>query len=368
MIDAKKFPQAKSLPLSREEIISLIKGTGVRRPAVSFGNWLHIDELGKEKQPVLRQLLREYPEDMQVFYIKKPSIFGEPGDKYTWCDVPGADPSIGRVKSVGVDEATAISWDVFDQISEDTPDGDEPTMYCNAPEEDGRFRLAWFSGGMWTWLWNYRGMNNAMMDLYMDPEHVHKVSRKVTNFFKKATVRGVKEDGIDAIGFGDDLGMQKGPFMSPEMFREFYFPYYKELCDLAHSLGLYVFMHCCGDAKLLIPQLIEAGIDVLHPIQKYAMDAAEIVSEFGSDLAFWAGIDLQRVLPFGTVEEVKKETRDFVDIFYQPGKGKVLFTASNRVEDNVPVENLVAFVEEAHRYGEYVGKHDQKNAEEGIVS
>lgn len=367
MIDAGKFPEAKYLPLSQEEIIRLIRGEGVRRVAVSCGNWLHIDELEEAKRPVIRQLLKEYPEDMQVFYIRKPSLFGEADDKYTWCNVPGADPSLHRSGSVGVDEAHAIDWEVFNAISEDAPNGEEPSMYCHAPEEDGRYRLAWFSGGMWTKLWDYRGMTNALMDLYMNPEQVHKVNRKVTDFFKAAIRRGVKEANIDGIGFGDDWGMQKGSFISPEMFREFYFPYYEELCSLAHSFGLHVFLHCCGDAKALMPQIIEAGVDVMHPIQKYAMDEQEIVSLFGDQLSFWAGMDLQRVLPFGTAEEVRAETRHFIDTFYQSGRGKMIFTLNNRLEDNVPLENFIAFIEEAYRYGTYVGAHDEENRRKGII-
>lgn len=316
----------------------------------------------KEMDEAVRQLLRAYPEDMQVFYIRKPSLFGEPGDKYTWCNVAGADPSVGRVGSVGVDEAHAISWETFNQISEDAPDGADPLMYSLAPKADGRYRLAWFSGGMWTKLWDYRGMANALTDLYMNPEQVHKVNRKVTEFFKAAIRRGITEAGIDGVGFGDDWGMQKGAFISPDMFREFYFPYYKELCDLAHGFGLHVFLHSCGDAKALIPQIIEAGVDVLHPIQKYAMDEQEIVAEFGDRLSFWAGMDLQRILPFGTVEEVKAEARHFIDTFYQPGKGKMIFTLNNRLEDNVPLENFVAFIEEAYRYGAQAGARDKETA------
>lgn len=368
MIDKSKFPEAKYLPLSREEMISLIEGKGVRRVAIATGNWLHIDELGEEKQPVLTQLLKEYPEDMQVFYLKKPSLFGEPGDKYTWCDVEGADPSIGRTTAVGVDEVSAISWEVFDQISEDTPDINEPTMFCNAPEEDGRYRMLWLSNGMWTKIWDYRGMTNSLMDLYMEPEHVHKINRKVTNFFKGVMKRAVEEGiNIDAIGFGDDLGMQKGPFMSPEMFEEFYFPYYQEICEYAHNLGLHVFLHCCGDATVLMPLIIKSGIDVMHPIQKYAMDEKQTVENYKDDLAFWAGMDLQRILPFGTVEEVKAEVHHFIDTFYQPGKGKMIFTLNNRIQDNVPLENFVAFIEEAYRYGEQKGKTDSFNIERGLV-
>lgn len=359
-----KFPEAKYLPLTREEMISLIDGKGTPRPAIACGHWLHIDELGKEKQPVIEQLLKEYPEDLQVFYLKKPSLFGMPNEKYTWCDVENADPSIGRNHAVGVDEEHAISWDIINQISEDVPDGEEVTMYCNAPEEDGRYRMVWFSNGPWCRLWDYRGMTNSLMDLYTNADDVHKINRKVTDFFKAATNRGVKEANIDAIAFGDDLGMQKGPFMSPEMFREFYFPYYKEICDHAHELGLHVWLHCCGDARLLIPLFIEAGIDVLHPIQKYAMDEQEIVNTFSEDLTFWAGMDLQRILPFGTVQEVKDEVHHFIDVFHQPKKGKMIFTLNNRIQDNVPLENFVAFIEEAYAYSDQIGKKERGEGNE----
>ena len=145
--------------------------------------------------------------------------------------------------------------------------------------------------------------------------------------------------------------MQKGPFMSPEMFREFYYPYYVELCEYAHSLGLHVWLHSCGDVRKLLPDIIKSGIDVLHPIQKYAMEEQEIADTFGNQISFWAGIDLQRVLPFGSVEEVREETRHFIDVFHQRGKGRMVFTLNNRMQGNVPIENFIAFIEEAHRYG-----------------
>jgi len=356
MSKMKHFPNAKYQPFSRQEMIDLIEGRGAKRVAVACGNWLQKQELSPEKGPIIDDLYEKYPEDISIFYLKKPALFGKPGDKYTWCDVQGVDPSIGRTGSVPIDEVSAISWETFNQISEDTPDINEPTMFCNAPEEDGRYRLCWLSNGMWTKIWDYRGMTNALMDLYTDPENVHKLNRKVTNFFKAAAKRGVEEANIDAIAFGDDLGMQKGPFMSPEMFKEFYYPYYKEICDYAHSLGLHVWLHCCGDLYKLIPMIIESGIDVLHPVQKYALDEVQVVKEFKDDLAFWAGMDLQRILPFGTTEEVKAEVHHFIDTFYKLGDCKMIFTLNNRIQDNVPIENLVTFIEEAYRYGEIVGK------------
>lgn len=362
-----KFSKAKYKPLTREEMKSLIAGNGVRRPAIAMGHWMHIDEMKEEDQPVIEKLFEEYPEDVVVFYVKKPALFDDTGSKYTWCDVPNADPSIGRSGPVGIDEVSAISWETYDQISPECPDVNEPTMYCNAPEEDGRYRMAWLSNGPWQKVTDYRGLTNGLMDLYMEPERMHNIARRVTDFFKACIVRGVKEANIDAVAFGDDLGMQKGPFMSPEMFEEFYFPYYKEICDCAHAHGIHVWLHTCGDVRLLIPYFIKAGIDVLHPIQKYALDEVEIANTYKDDLSFWAGMDLQRILPFGSKEEVIQEVHHFIDTFYQKGKGKMIFTLNNRIQDNVPIENYVTFIKEAYRYSDEVGKKDEYNIERGIV-
>lgn len=286
-----KFKDMKYKPFTRQQMIDCIEGRGAPRPGVAIGTWIHLDLLSKDKQEVLKELFKKYPEDMQEFYVKKPSVFGEPGDKYTWCDVENADPSIGRTTTVGVDEETAISWEVYDQISKDVPDIEEKDMFCHAPEPDGRYRLAWLSGGPWTRIWTYRGMTNSMMDLYMNPERVHDINHRVIRFFKAAAKRGVKE----------------------------------------------------------------AGIDVLHPIQKYALDEKKVVAAFGDQLSFWVGMDLQRILPFGTKEDVVKETQFLIDTFYTKEKGRTIFTVNNRLEDNVPIENVVAFIEEAYRYGTLKG-------------
>lgn len=356
-----KFKDYTIKPFTREEMIDCIEGRGSSRPGVAIGTWIHLDELAQDKQEKLIATYEKFPSDFQEFYIKKPSLFGQEGEKYTWCDVPNADPALHRTKKVGVDEESAIDWEVYRQISQDVPAIDHEEMFCNAPEPDGRYRLAWMSNGFWSKIWDYRGMSNALMDLYTNPEDVHDINRRTLRFFKAIAKRGKEDYQIDGIAFGDDLGMQKGPFMSPAMFREFYFPYYKELCDYAHSLGLHVWMHCCGDAMMLIDQLIEAGIDVLHPIQKYALDEEKVMEKFGGQLSFWVGMDLQRILPFGTVDDVKKETRYLIDTFYRPEQGRTIFTINNRLQDNVPIENVIAFIEEAYDYGVKAGGNKNDN-------
>lgn len=355
------FENAVIPPLTREEMIGLIERRGAPRPAVACGHWLHIHELNEEDQDRVREALTLYPEDIQVFYLNRPSFFIEDGCRYTWCDVPGADPRIGRTRTVGVDEETAISWEIYDQISDNVPDCDDPSMYQLAPEDDGRYRMVWFQNGPWQKATDYRGMTNALMDLYLNPEGMKHITRRVTDFFKAAIERGVRETRLDAIMFGDDLGMQKGAFMSNDMFREFLFPYYKEICDHAHRFGLHVWFHCCGDCFDLIPQLIEAGIDVLHPVQKYAMDEKKVADAYKDDLCFWAGMDLQQILPFGTAEDVKEEVHHMIDTFYQPNKGGLVLTLGNRLQNNVPIDNFLAFLKAAHEYALLVGKKQEES-------
>ena len=351
-----KFKNCKYLPLTREEMIDMVEGRKVRRPAVAMGSWIQPSIISEAKQKIYKEkVLHVYPEDMQQFYIKKPTTFGKKGDVYTWCDVDGADPHIGRTEVVPVDVENAIEWEVYEQISEDLPHTDVEDMFCHAPEEDGRYRLGWMSYGPLSRIWDYRGISESLMDMYMNPDLVHHVNRRVVKYFKGIIDRH-KEANLDGVGFSDDLGMQKGPFMSPEMFREFYFPYYKEICDYAHAHRLHVWQHSCGDVRLLIPMLIEAGIDVLHPIQKYALDPKEIVDTFGDDIACWAGMDLQHILPYGDEKAIVEETQHLIDTFYGPKKSKLILTVGNRMEDNVPIENVVTYIEEAYRYGEIAGK------------
>ncbi len=342
----------KTVPFTRQEMIDCIEGRPMRRPAVAIGTWIHLDQLSEDKQRRLEKLYADYPFDMEAFYIKKPATFGQPGDRFCWCDVKDADPHIGRTKSVGVDEENAISWEVYDQITPELPDPAGVDLFEGWPEDDGRYRMAWLSYGPWSRIWEYRGMTNSLMDLYTDPARVQSINDRTMRWFKEVIDQVAAGHRADAIGFGDDHGMQKGPFMSPKMFRKFYFPFYKELCDYAHSRGLHVWLHCCGDAMKLLDQFILAGFDVLHPIQKYAMDETAVMEKYGGKIAFWSGMDLQQILPFGSQEDVRQEVHHLVDTFYAPQKTRTIFTVSNRLEDNVPVENIEAFIQEVYAYTE----------------
>ena len=160
---------------------------------------------------------------------------------------------------------------------------------------------------------------------------------------------------VDVIVLGDDLGMQSGPQMSPATYRELFFPRHKQIYSCAKQLsGAAIFLHCCGGVYPLIGDLIDAGVEILNPVQTSArgMEPERLKREFGRDLTFWGGgCDTQTVLPNGTPEEVRDDVRRRLDIF-MPGGGFVWAPVHNVMAD-VPPENVVAMLDTAHEFGCY---------------
>ena len=149
---------------------------------------------------------------------------------------------------------------------------------------------------------------------------------------------------IDIILFGDDLGMQTGPMLSPRMYCEFFKPRHQILWNRAKELAdVKVMLHCCGGVRELLPHLIEAGLDAINPVQITCcgMDAAELKAEFGRDLTFWGGgCDTQEILTSARPEQVAEHVRSQVRIL-SPGGGFV-FQQVHNILANVPPENIVA--------------------------
>jgi uroporphyrinogen-III decarboxylase len=154
---------------------------------------------------------------------------------------------------------------------------------------------------------------------------------------------------------GTDFGMQTGPFISPQAYRDLYQPFHKEINGWIHRHTTWkTFMHTCGAITELLPDFIEAGFDISNPVQTSAagMDPAELKARFGDQVVFWGGgVDTQRTLPFGTPEEVRREVHERMRIF-GPGGGFVFNTIHN-VQAQVPVENLLALYEAVRDYRAY---------------
>ncbi|MCX8083211.1 MAG: hypothetical protein N3D17_07495 [bacterium] len=151
----------------------------------------------------------------------------------------------------------------------------------------------------------------------------------------------------------DDSGTQKGEFIHPDLWAEMIKPHYKKLCDWIHQNTKWkTFFHCCGSIYHLIPHIIEAGVDILNPVQTSAanMDPVRLKKEFGKKLVFWGGgCDTQKVLGNGTPDEIEQHVKERMEIFKQ-GSGYV-FNQIHNIQANVPPENIVAMLEAAYKYG-----------------
>jgi uroporphyrinogen decarboxylase len=156
---------------------------------------------------------------------------------------------------------------------------------------------------------------------------------------------------IDIILFGDDLGMQTGPQISPRTYHEFIQPREKQMWSRAKELAeVKVMLHCCGGVYPLLRGLIDAGLDIIQPVQTTCtdMEPERLKREFGRDLCFWGGgCDTRSVLPWGTPQEVADDVRRRIEIF-APGGGFVFQQVHNIMAD-VPPENVVAMLEAVTR-------------------
>jgi hypothetical protein len=151
----------------------------------------------------------------------------------------------------------------------------------------------------------------------------------------------------------DDSGTQRGEFIRPDLWAEMLKPHYKKLCDWVHAHTSWkVYLHSCGSVYRLIPHFIEAGIDILNPVQTSAaeMDPERLKKEFGDRLVFWGGgCDTQRVLGSAAPEEVREHVRQRMQIF-SPGGGFV-FNQVHNIQANVPPENILAMFDAAYEFG-----------------
>jgi len=191
--------------------------------------------------------------------------------------------------------------------------------------------------------------DNFLLLLAMDPEKIHRFLDHIVEIHLKnlESYLGIVGDYIDIIVFGDDLGMQSGPQISPEMYREFFKPRHRILWERAKSLAdVKVMLHCCGGVRELLPDLIDAGLDAINPVQTSCrgMNVEELKAEYGKNLVFWGGgCDTQRVLPLGTPEDIQNHVRAQVKTLKQGGG--FVFQQVHNILANVPPENIVAMFE-----------------------
>lgn len=188
-----------------------------------------------------------------------------------------------------------------------------------------------------------------LLMLAMDPPAVHNFLDRLTEIHLEDLERylGAVGNNIDIILFGDDLGMQSGPQISPEMYREFFKPRHRMMWKRARELAdVKVMLHCCGGVRELLPDLIDAGLDTINPVQITArgMEPEPLKRDFGKEIVIWGGgCDTQQILPNERPEKVYEHVKRQLEIF-GPDGGYV-FQQVHNILPEVPVENILAMFE-----------------------
>lgn len=192
--------------------------------------------------------------------------------------------------------------------------------------------------------WTLRGMENLMMDFHDHPQFVHELLNAIADYNIAQVEKAVTFD-IDAVHFGDDWGQQHGLQMGPDIWREFILPPLTRMYKAVTDAGKKVSIHSCGDVDELFDDLIDIGLSLFNPFQPEVMDVPALMKQYHGTLSFHGGLSTQRILPYGTTDEVRAETRKLIEL---GSNGGYILSPAHAVEGDVPLENILAFIEEAH--------------------
>lgn len=333
--------------LSKEEVKKVIEGRGSgEHIPMLYHLWIYPWIYG-EWQEAFENFMVGQVKDVENIEVILPDMFQAPPDDptYKW-----APDGVTEKEGGGIDaKCVAETWEDMEAVYDSFPTTEYPGLIEKKQVNKEKYVLArwWFC--YFERMWSLRGMENSLMDFYLYPDEVHRLFRKLTDFYLRILERIKEEADADGIFVTDDIGTQTGPFFSLEIFRDFFKPYYKELIDKAHSLGMHFWLHSCGNIELFLEDFIEIGLDVLHPIQKHTMDYREIAEKYGDRICLLVGFDVQQIIPFGTPEEVRQEVRELIDIFSRPNGGFML-TMGNGSTLDWQLESLEALYDETEHY------------------
>lgn len=256
------------------------------------------------------------------------------------------DKDIGTPKEVLLREPTLRDFSL--------PDPLDRRFFAEIPERikkhGDRYRLFQIGFSLYERAWTLRGMQNLLMDFFDHPDFVHDLLDAIADY-NIAQLREALKYDIDAVYFGDDWGQQRGLQMGPKLWRHFILPVLRRMYAAVHEGGKAVFIHSCGDVDELLDDLIACGVDCFNPFQPEVMDVMALMETYRGRLVFHGGLSTQQTLPYGTAEQVRAETRRLLEAGRH---GSYIFAPAHDVEGDVPLENILAFLDVLHSQPSYM--------------
>jgi uroporphyrinogen decarboxylase len=200
-----------------------------------------------------------------------------------------------------------------------------------------------------------RGDVNMFMDLVSNPDLAMEIINRIKSFYMEYLQRILEaaDGAIDIVLTGDDFGSQNGMLISPEMWKEYLQPGFKEYLALAKSYGVKTMHHTCGSVADIIPEIIGSGLDILQSIQPEAanMTLKELREKYHGQICFQGGISIQKTITFGSPEDIKQEVKGISEVI-KPDGGYI-FCTSHNIQADAPLDNVTALMEAYSEYGTY---------------
>lgn len=337
--------------LTRDEVKNVIEGKGrAKRIPLLYDLWIGNNILGDDEE-AYQKWQKQYPCDVEDVFLNMPEMTqGSAEDEsFFW-----APSGVKMARGKGLDAQCVLEdWEdeeTVENFFRTFPDPESPALITCKKKKGSRYLLGRWWYCFFERLWSLRGMENALTDFLLYPDEVHRLFSRLTEFYMRCMERAKEEWDVDGFFVSDDIGTQTGPFFSLKIFREFFKPYYKQLFDKAHELGTHFWLHSCGNIELFLPDFVEIGLDVIHPIQKNTMDERKIAEKFGDQICILAGVDVQSLIAFGSPKDVEMEI-DYLISTYDRPEGRLMMTMGNGSTSDWKVDNLDAMYAASLKYG-----------------